>query len=97
MTEPHSIAEYRSSGFASRILVRSKDPAQSRCLAKHGQQIGGDANGAHALGLSPAGQVVVSSDGDCDLFKAAMSSLDVKILRGGKPILGDIQTWRPIP
>jgi len=43
------------------------------------------------------GEVVVAPDSDRYLFKTMMPMLDVEILRGGKPILGEVQAGRAIP
>jgi hypothetical protein len=65
--------------------------------AQHRQKTRRDPDGADPFGLTVAGQVVVSPDGDRDLLETLMRAADVEILRGREPVLGNAQAWRTIP
>ena len=83
--------------MAGDIFVGKKQAAHRGAIAEHRQKIRRDANRADAFGVAVASEIVVGAEGDGGIFEAGVAVLDVEILRGGKPILGDAEAGRAIP
>jgi hypothetical protein len=96
-SRPHAVGQEGRRREPGQIFVRCQQPTESRTSAEHWKKIRGDANDAHSFRLALPGQVVVAANRDRNLLKPMMRSLDIEILRRGKPVLGDAQAGRSIP
>ena len=88
---PCAVTQQRGGSVTGPVFVGDKQAPDFGAHAQHGQQIRRDADRAYALRLAFAGEVVVAADGDGHLFQSAMTGLDVEVLRGGEPVLGDAE------
>ena len=80
------------------VITRHQQPAHQRLRAQHRQEVRRHANRAHAFRFPAiAGEVQVGANRDRDLLERHAAGLDVEILSGGKPVLGDPQPGRAVP
>ena len=94
---PGAVAENRHGRRRLRVLFRREQPAERGADAEHRQQVRGDPDGADTLGRAVAGQVGVGAERDGDLLEAPAAGLDVEVLGGREPVLGDAEPGRSVP
>ncbi len=94
---PRTVTEHRRAFRPGRILRGNEQPSKRGLRPQHRQQVGRGTDDADPLGVAAAGERVVTADRDRDLVETGVAVLDVEVLCGGKPVLGDVESGGTLP